>query len=186
MDGSIKNQKINELQELKTERLKLRWFTMEDCNDVFEYASDEIVVKYLTWPMHENLEKTKEIVEKHFVNQAGKFAIELIEQKKCIGCIDLHVDTGNDKGIFGYVLNKKYWNQGIMTEALKEIIRVNFEELELNRIEATHFVGNEASGKVMSKCGMKYEGLCKKELVIKGNYWDVIHYGLIKEEWKRN
>src|SRR5690606_3577171 len=103
---------------------------------------------------------------------------------KCIGCIDLNIDIENDKSIFGYVLNRKFWNKGIMTEALEEIIRINFEELCLNRIEAMHFVGNEASGKVMSKCGMKYEGMRKKELFIKGKYWDIVHYGLIKEEWE--
>jgi len=181
-----KNLIPNTLKELKTNRLILRWFTPNDLYDVFEYASDEIVVKYLTWPKHDTVEVTKTVLEKYFYNQPGKYAIELDDRKKCIGCIELRFDFGNDKCSFGYVLNRKYWNQGIMTEALEEIIRVVFNELQLNRIESTHYVGNEASGKVMSKCGMKYEGMCKKELVVKGKYYDVVHYGLIKEEWKRN
>jgi [ribosomal protein S5]-alanine N-acetyltransferase len=71
-----------------------------------------------------------------------------------------------------------------MTEALKEIIRITFDELNLNRIEATYYVGNEKSGKVMRKCGMGYEGIARKEVKIKGNYMDVVHYGLLKEDWK--
>ena len=175
---------IDNLTELFTKRLKLRMFTVDDVKDVYEYASDEIVVKYVTWPIHENIKNTEDILKEYFINKPGKYAIELMELKKCIGCIDLNIDIENDKSIFGYVLNRKFWNKGIMTEALEEIIRINFEELCLNRIEAMHFVGNEASGRVMSKCGMKNEGMRKKELFIKGKYWDIVHYGLIKEEWE--
>lgn len=72
-----------------------------------------------------------------------------------------------------------------MTEALLTILSFCFENLELNRVEATHYVGNEGSGKVMEKCGMKQEGIGMKEVKIKGVFHDVVHYGIIKENWTK-
>lgn len=170
---------------LLAKRIVLRLFNDSDINDVFEYASDNEVVEFLTWTVHPNIEHTRNRFKDFFINKPGKFAIELIEEEKCIGCIDLRVDANNDKASFGYVLNRKYWNKGFMTEALAAIINFSFTTLKLNRIESTHYVGNEKSGKVMYKCGMKYEGLGKKEVKIKEKYMDVIHFGLLKEDWER-
>lgn len=55
-----------------------------------------------------------------------------------------------------------------------------FVEMKLNRVEATHYVGNEGSGRVMQKCGMKYEGTGMSEVKIKGVYRDVVHYAILK------
>ena len=70
-----------------------------------------------------------------------------------------------------------------MTEALKLIIDFAFSKLGLNRIESTHYVGNEGSGRVMQKCGMIYEGKGLQEVKIKGTYYDVVHYGILREDW---
>ncbi|HHW11383.1 MAG TPA: GNAT family N-acetyltransferase [Firmicutes bacterium] len=61
-----------------------------------------------------------------------------------------------------------------------------FSKLGLNRVESTHYAGNEASGRVMAKCGMKFEGKGRQEVKIKGIYHDVLHYGILKEEWLQN
>lgn len=181
---SLYEKKLSEIKLLKTQRLLLRWFEESDVEDVFEYASDEVVVKFLTWPPHRNIEYTKSRFLNFFVGKSGMFAIELKSEKKCIGCIDLRVDTANDKGFFGYVLNQKYWNKGYMTEALKEVLDISFKNLGLNRVEATHYVGNEQSGKVMKKSGMKLEGVSEEEVKIKGIYMDVVHFGILKKDWK--
>ncbi len=158
------NKIIRENSTIESTRLILRPFSIKDVEDVFLYASDEIVTKYLTWPPHTDISQTKKIVKEFFMDKPGVFAIELKSERKCIGCIELRIYTEHDKASFGYVLNRKYWNKGYMTEALKRIIDFAFSKLGLNRIEATHYVGNEGSGRVMQKCGMIYEGTGLQEV----------------------
>lgn len=168
---------------LKSNRLILRPFTIDDIDDVFLYASDDIVTKYLTWPSYTDISVIEEVVKKYYIDKKGVFAIELEAEQKCIGCIDLRLCTEHDKGSFGYVLNRKYWNKGYMTEALNSILDFSFSKLELNRVEATHYIGNEGSGRVMQKCGMRYEGTGIKEVKVKNLFYDVAHYAILREEW---
>lgn len=61
-----------------------------------------------------------------------------------------------------------------------------FAKLKLNRVESTHYAGNETSGRVMQKCGMIYEGTGVKEVKIKGVFHDVVHYAILKDDWIRS
>ncbi|NLL71808.1 MAG: GNAT family N-acetyltransferase [Epulopiscium sp.] len=167
---------------LESERLMLRPFSLKDTKDVFLYAQDEVVTKYLTWSTHNSVEETQKTIEEFYMKK-GVFAIELKAKQMCIGCIELRINEKHNKASFGYVLNRHYWNKGYMTEALQLLLDLSFTKLELNRIESTHYVGNEASGQVMKKCGMKYEGTGRQEVKIKGIYYDVVHYGILREEW---
>lgn len=178
------NKIIRENSTIESNRLILRPFSMKDVQDVYLYASDDIVTKHLTWSPHVDISETEKMVKELYMNKPGIFAIELKSERKCIGCIDLRICAEHDKASFGYVLNRKYWNKGYMTEALKLIIDFAFSKLVLNRIESTHYVGNEASGRVMQKCGMKYEGTGLQEVKIKGIFRDVVHYAILREDWE--
>jgi ribosomal-protein-alanine N-acetyltransferase len=167
---------------IHTKRLLLRRFTQGDAEDVYSYASDKETLKYLTWSGVEDMEGAKGTITNYYCND-GVYAIELKETGHCIGCIDLLVNPDHEKAGFGYVLNRNYWNQGYMTEVLSAILKFGFETLELNRIEATHYASNPASGKVMEKCGMKKEGYALSEVKIKGIFHDVVHYGITKDQW---
>jgi ribosomal-protein-alanine N-acetyltransferase len=171
---------------LEGERIILRPFILHDVNDVFSWASDERVTKYLTWPPHADLAETEKIVKEVFLNRPNFYAITLKEEPRCIGCIELRLCPEHDKASFGYVLNRNYWNRGYMTEALKLILELAFSKLGLNRVESNHYAGNEASGRVMEKCGMKFEGKGRKEVKIKGIYHDVLHYGILKDDWLKS
>ena len=70
-----------------------------------------------------------------------------------------------------------------MTEALSAILQLCFDKLELNRVESTHYLGNEGSGKAMKKCGMQLEGIGRRGVIIKGIFHDVTHYGITREQW---
>ena len=177
------NELIRHKTMIPTNRMILRKFSLEDAADVLAYASDEQTLKYLTWSGITNLESAKDVISNYYCND-GVYALELKETKRCIGCIDVRVNSEHEKASFGYVLNREYWSKGYMSEALSAVLQLCFEELELNRVEATHYVGNEGSGKVMEKCGMKLEGLAAQEVKIKGIFHDVVHYGITKDEWK--
>ncbi len=176
--------KLTEANELPAQRIKLRRFTLDDTNDVFEYASDDKVTEFLTWPSYTKLDDISEVIEQYYFQKPDVWAIELVQEKKCIGAIDLRVSEEHEKGSFGYVLNRNYWDHGYMTETLNTLIDFAFNVLKLNRIEATHYVGNEGSGKVMVKCNMKYEGVGLQEVKIRDVFRDVVHYAVLRRDWK--
>lgn len=164
---------------INTKRLVLREFRDEDAQDVYEYASNENVVKYLGFEPHQSVEASLDVIQKFYKN-ANVFAIEY--NGKCIGCIEIRVDLLNEVADIGYILNYNYWNQGFLTEALKEIIKYCFDTLKLNRVQASHFVENKASGRVMQKAGMLYEGTCIQKIKRKDIFYDVVMYGIVKEK----
>jgi [ribosomal protein S5]-alanine N-acetyltransferase len=176
-------EELSRIGKLYTNRLCLRYFHENDSEDVYEYSSDGEVTKYLTWLPHKSLEQSRNCIIEHLSNALGVYAIELVSERKVIGCIDLRIIPEHNKGSFGYVLNRKYWNKGYMTEALSKIIEISFDKLNFNRIESTHYVSNEGSGRVMQKCGMQYEGTFKQELITLGKYVDVVHYSILKSDY---
>jgi len=87
--------------------------------------------------------------------------------REVIGGIGLDRIYGHCAEI-GYWLGKKYWGQGIMTEAVKLVTKYGFEKLGLRRIYAFTFPLNKASAGVLKNAGFKYEGKLRKH-VKKGN-----------------
>ncbi len=177
------NEIIKENSILESNRLILRPFSIDDIDDVFLYASDNIVTKYLTWPSHTDITQTEKTVKEHYIDKIGTFAIELKSEHRCIGCIELRLCIEHNKASFGYVLSKKYWNNNYMSESLNLILNLSFSKLELNRVESTHYVGNEGSGRVMQKCGMNYEGKGLQEVKVKDRFYDVVHYAILRDDW---
>ena len=175
------NEILYDNETVKTERLILRKFKKSDATDIFEYGSDAEVLKYLVWEGVKSVEAAVSAVVNFYWSKPGIFAIAL--DGKCIGGFDLKVEPEHEKASFGYVLNRRFWGQGLMTEALFAVLRLCFEGLDLNRVEATHYVGNEGSGRVMQKCGMEFEGIAKQEVKVKGVFRDTVHYGITKDGW---
>ena len=79
----------------------------------------------------------------------------------------------------GYCIGKRWWNKGITSEALNELIKYFFEEVQVNRIESRHDPLNKNSGKVMIKCGMKYEGIMRKAYINNQGICDCSMYALL-------
>ena len=82
----------------------------------------------------------------------------------------------------GYWIGKPYWSQGYCTEAAREVVRYGFEVLNLNRIQARHMTKNPASGRVMEKVGMKYEGRLRQSLLRWDQFEDVAIYSILRDE----
>jgi len=176
--------------KLETERLILRKFDIEDAEDMFNnWASDNDVTKHLTWSTHKDIETSKKVIsmwESDYGNpEYYQWAIEIKETSQVVGDISfLHINNNLEMCEIGYCIGKKYWNKGIVTEAFKELIRFSFHEIKFNRITGRHHTDNPASGKVMEKCALKYEGLLRQ--VIKnssGDFVDCNYYSILKEEY---
>lgn len=167
---------------IQTSRLILRKFTIRDKEAVLAYGSDKQTLKYLVWPGINDLEAAERTILAYY-SRPGVYALELKESRQCIGCIDIRIEPQHEKASFGYVMNRNFWNHGYMSEALAAILDFCFTKLDLNRVEATHYVGNEGSGRVMEKNGMRFEGIALQEAKIKGLFHDVVHYGILRSQW---
>lgn len=174
---------LSQHQCIETNRLILRPFSLEDAQGVLDFGSDPETLKYLIWEGISTLEQAKDTILNYYLSRTGIYAIVNKQEERCIGCIDFRIDEANEKASFGYVLNRNYWSKGYMSEALGALIDLYFSELEVNRIESTHYVGNEGSGRVMEKCGMIREGLALQEVKVKGIFRDVVHYGITRDQW---
>lgn len=105
------------------------------------------------------------------------FAIDI--NSEVIGGISLMKIEGH-KAELGYWLGKKYWNQGIMTEAIKLITNFGYNKLRLKRIYAYVFSKNKASARVLEKNGYKYEGLLRKQNLKDGKFTDDLLFAKVK------
>lgn len=173
---------------LETERLVLRAFTMNDIDDIYEYASVAKVSEFLPWEMHKTKEDTvaflKSVKEKFKSSDNIDWGIELKYEKKLIGGISIRKwNDQNRCADVGYVISDKYWNKGIATEALISVVKFGFNILHVNRIEAHCADQNIGSYKVMQKVGMKYEGTLREKVFMKGNFINMKFYSILKREF---
>ena len=100
------------------------------------------------------------------------------------GIVNEYQETGG----LGYCMGKAWWGEGIMTEALTEVLRYCFEEVGFYRISGSHAAENMDSSRVMEKCGLKYEGTRRKayRLLLTGERVDIVECGILKEDYFRN
>ena len=158
---------------LETDRLILRAWEITDLDDFFEYASVEGVGEKAGWEHHKSKDKSLEIL-KMFIEEKKVFAIVLKENQKVIGSIgieelseELDKDLDNLLGReLGYVLNKDYWNKGIMKEAVSKVVDYCFNTLKLNFLMASYFNYNIASKRVLENLNFKFY----KDIIIETRY----------------
>ena len=169
---------------LQTERLILRPVQPDDAEAMFDYLRDEETVRFITVPPVKTLKEVIEnSVQSYFMlDPIGKLAI--VYDQKMIGTIDLRLNEAHRQAEIGYVLNKRYWGQGIMPEAAQAILAVGFDQLQLVRIFSEHDTRNPKSGRVMTKIGMQQEGVALKSQIIKGEIVDMVHYAITDTQYK--
>lgn len=177
---------------INTNRLLLRKFKVSDVEEVFKnWANDEEVTRYLTWKPHKSLNVTKVLLNQWVLDyeifNTYNWAIELENTGDVIGSIGaVNIDEENLSCEIGYCLSKKYWGLGIISEALESIIDYLFLEVNFNRVVAKHHTDNIASGKVMIKCKMTYEGTLREVRKGKnGEFISLAVYSILKSEHKK-
>lgn len=170
--------------QLETKRLRLRPITLADAADMFEYASIESNTYYV-FNKHQTIEDTQFSIANYFMaSPLGKYAIELKEEKKMIGTIDLRVDIKKRKAELGYVLNQAYFKKGYATEAASKLVEFAFETLELEKVTATCDSRNTGSEAVMKRLGMQQEGRSRHHEIWKNGEWiDMLYYSVLKDEY---
>ena len=174
--------------ELMTETLRLRKIKISDVPSLLKYCHNKKISEQIInipYPYREE----DAVFRINFVWQGFKnkeryvFAITLKNSDELIGEIGLHMDKSNNSAQFGYWIAEPFWGKGIASEATAAILKFGFMDLHLNKIYATHYPENPASGKVMLKNKMIKEAELKEQYNVEGIYKDVIQYRLTKEEY---
>lgn len=177
---------MTSLPRLETDRLRIRPYSEPDILELLPLIGTKEVAATTLRIAHPYTEKdAREFLE--FANEPGKvwLAITLRNGGRQIGGIGLRIEEQHRHAELGYWLGAAYWGQGYATEAGRAMLRFGFEDLKLHRIFATHFKHNPASGSILKKLGMRYEG-CQREHLLKwGEFVDSEMYGILRSEWER-
>lgn len=169
------------MKDIETERLILRDASVDDAEDMFEYAKLEEVTKYLSWKPHLSVKDSEKILEMLSKEAKEKDsyvlkAIVLKENDKMIGTIDARIfGDGLKDAEFGYCLNPKYWNKGYMSEALKAFIQGLHREHGIENVFGSFERENIASKRVMQKNEMYYYETVRRNFKNKGEV-ELIRY----------
>ena len=172
-------------KDIETEYLLLRKWNINDAGDIFEYCGDSTIVP----KPHKNIEQTKNELKKWIKSykkvDTYEWGIEVKNIQKIIGVIFVvEKNDFNKSCTIAYTLSKNYWNNGYATEALKNVLKFLLIDVGYNRVEGGHFNDNPASGRVMEKAGMKYEGTLRQSNINwkTGEFIDSKLFGIIKED----
>lgn len=177
---------------LETERLILRKFRLDDAGDMFRnWASNPNVTKFLIWQPYTNVDDVKAYIQScidcYEKADYYNWVIEYKENGQAIGNISVvELKEHTLCTVIGYCIGEGYWHKGITSEAFSKVIEFLFEEVGVNRIESTHDVNNPNSGRVMAKCGLKYEGTLRQAGVSNQGIFDCVVRSILKSEWKQN
>lgn len=199
---------------IETPRLLLRKITLGDYMDMYDYARDPEVPRYLIWDPHPNADYTYRYVktlDKQYKageffdwgvciktggssENTGDFRIKRIfltrksggrtPNTRFIGtCGFTSFDFNNLSAEIGYVFHRDMWGQGIAGEAVSAVMDFGFRKIGLNRIEARYMVENQNSRRVMEKCGMSFEGIHRRSMLIKGEFRDIGVFSILRDEY---
>ena len=141
------------MRELETERLILRDWKLSDLDDYYDIMSSPNI------RIPDAPTKTKDnclSILQYLIKVGNNYALVLKETGKVIGSVGLNEDgDGNENARnVGFILNEKYWNRGLMTEALKEIIKNAHEITPI--LSCGHAESNKKSEHIIKKLGFNY------------------------------
>lgn len=176
---------------LKTDRLVLREPRLSDADAFAGILSNPEVTRYTNISDPPNRKRSDRMVSwmtKLFTRGSGcAWMIEHKTSQELLGAVRLNDIHKTAKwAVVGYELHSGHWNKGIMSEALDAVADCAFDQFDLNRLEAWTLPGNDASDRVLEKCGFVYEGTLRQKNRFKGRFHDHRIFGLLKSEHDRN
>lgn len=146
---------------LETDRLILRPWEEGDAESLYQYASSPLVGPAAGWPVHTSVENSRDII-RQVLSAPETYAVVNKTTHSPIGSIGIMIGSSSGIGLpdtegeVGYWLGIPYWGQGLIPEAVQEILRYGFEDLQLNKMWCAYYEGNINSRRVQEKCGFRY------------------------------
>jgi len=174
------------MQTIRTRRLTLRRFGLNDLDDLYAYAKSPNVGPAAGWRPHENLEDSLYVLRR-FMGEDFIWAVVPRDTLHVAGSISLQPDpTRNLAGArkLGYSLGERFWGRGYATEAAAAVIAFGFDMLGLDVISVDHYPENIRSRRVIEKCGFRYEGrLRNAAMLYDGSVHDLCCYSITRDEY---
>lgn len=174
---------------LETERLILRKWNETDAESLYEYAKEPDVGPIAGWPPHKSVEDSLSVIQ-NVLCGSECYAICEKENKRAIGCIELrlngHTDMTDrdDECELGYWLGKPFWGRGYMPEAVRELLKRAFDDLNMRAVWCGYFDGNTKSKRVQEKVGFVYHHTCDEVPVPLMNEVRIGHTNIMtREHW---
>jgi len=170
---------------LDTARLRIRAYSEADIAELVPLiGAREVAATTGRIPHPYTVEDARDFLAKIEIDREVSMVVTLRDSGGLIGGIGLRLAEEHQHAELGYWLGVPYWGRGYATEAAREMLRYGFDDLRLHRIFASHFKNNPASGGVLRKIGMGYEG-CQREHVRKWDQFvDSELYGILRREWQ--
>lgn len=172
--------------KLETERLVLRRIEENDAKEIYDgFINQEDYLYFFNKEprtLDEEIKSLEGINEKYEDLDLYNWVIVLKEKNAIIGRATLNVELYNECVEINYCIDKRYENNGYMTEALRKIIDFCLNELEVNRFQAGCVVENVKSKHVLDNCNMHQEGILKSYIKLPDGYHDMYMFSIINDK----
>ncbi len=166
---------------LETPRLILREFSETDIPELVPLiGAREVAATTLRIPHPYEEKHAREFFATVPKENELRLAIHLRSTGRLCGGIGLHPDTEPQRAELGYWIGVPFWGNGYATEAASAVLEYGFKKLKLDRIFASHFKGNDKSGRVLRKIGMRHEGSVRHGVMKAGKLLDVEIYAIVR------
>ncbi|MDD7390339.1 MAG: GNAT family N-acetyltransferase [Lachnospiraceae bacterium] len=176
--------------QLETKRLILRPWRDEDAEELYRYAKDPQVGLPAGWPPHTSVENSLEII-RGVLSEPETYAVVLKETGLPVGSAGImraghgNVPMSDTEAEIGYWIGVPYWGQGLIPEAVEELLRRCFEEMNCTGVWCASFEGNTKSKRVQEKCGFRYHHTEKDKLIeLTGEVRTEDYTYQTKEQWE--
>ncbi|MCY3778984.1 MAG: GNAT family protein [Chloroflexi bacterium] len=172
---------------LRCKMLLMRPLETRDVEDILALATAKEITDNTFVPVPYPPEAAEEFVrtrrELWSKDEAYVFGIIEKSSDRFAGCMGLHPLHDHFRAEVGYWIGVPFWGRGLATAALRLLIQFGFETLKLNRIEAGHFEHNIASGRVMQKADMRFEGVRRQAFWHRDRFKDAHWYAILREDY---
>lgn len=176
--------------QLETERLLLTELSWNDLEEIHKFHSIADVARFNTIGIPKNIDITREIIRGTIEDQGNNprsiygWAIRLKNTKQFVGQCGLSASNDRFKrGEIHYHTTPEFWGNGYATEVAKRLISFGFQDLKLHRIEAGVATDNIGSIRVLEKAGMQREGIRRKILPIRGEWYNNYMYAILDSDF---
>jgi len=146
--------------------------------------------QWLPWLDYVQSEKdTLDFIQKVKLNRTQGFGPTYIikDNSIIVGIIGFHpIDKSNKIGEIGYWLSEDAQGSGTITLSCKELIKIGFEELELNRIQIPAAEKNIKSRSIPERLNFTFEGIIRDRENLYGNFVNHAMYSILKAEYEQN
>ena len=183
------NINLTPFPEISTKRLRLRKVTPADVDVIFVLRSDERIIEFIDRDPAKDLEDAKKaitmVTDLQERNEGINWLMTLRETGKAIGTIGLwQFEKENHRAEVGYVLHPDFWGAGYMSEAMNEVLRFAFHDLNLHNVQAYISPENIRSARVLERNGFRKEAHFRDFTFFQGRYTDAAVYTILQSDFR--